>query len=68
MLGVIIAIILLICSPINAGDVLENQTTKNTTEPIIITESNFQEYFDDENSLNSSFENKTIVLEGEMMI
>ena len=65
MLGVLIAIILLICSPINAEDVLENQTTKNTTEPVIITESNFQDYFDDKNSLNSSFENKTIVLEGE---
>ena len=65
VLGVIIAIILLICSPTNAEDVLENQTTKNTTEPVIITESNFQDYFDDKNSLNSSFENKTIVLEGE---
>lgn len=65
VLGVLIAIILFISSPINAEDVLENQTTKNTTEPVIITESNFQEYFDDKNSLNSSFENKTIVLEGE---
>ena len=64
VLGVIIAIILLICSPTNAEDVLENQTTNNT-EPVIITESNFQDYFDDKNSLNSSFENKTIVLEGE---
>ena len=64
-LGVIIAIVLLICSPANAEDVLENLTTENTPEPIIITEDNFQEYFDDENSLNSSFENKTIVLEGE---
>ena len=64
-LGVIIAIILLICSPANAEEDLENLTTKNTPEPIIITENNFQEYFDDKNSLNSSFENKTIVLEGE---
>ncbi len=64
-LGVIIAIILLICSPANAEEDLENLTTKNTPEPIIITENNFQEYFDDKNSLNSSFENKTVVLEGE---
>ena len=64
-LGIIIAIILLICSPANAEEDLENLTTKNTPEPIIITENNFQEYFDDKNSLNSSFENKTVVLEGE---
>ena len=64
-LGVIIAIVLLICSPANAEDVLENLTTENTPEPIIITENNFQDYFDDKNSLNSSFENKTVVLEGE---
>ena len=64
-LGVIIAIILLICSPANAEDALENLTAENTPEPIIITEDNFQEYFDDKNSLNSSFENKTLVLEGE---
>ena len=64
-LGIIIAIILLICSPANAEDALENLTAENTPEPIIITEDNFQEYFDDKNSLNSSFENKTVVLEGE---
>lgn len=64
-LGVIIAIILLICNPANAEDVSENLTTENTPEPIIITENNFQDYFDDKNSLNSSFENKTVVLEGE---
>lgn len=64
-LGIIIAIILLICSPANAEDALENLTAENTPEPIIITEDNFQEYFDNKNSLNSSFENKTVVLEGE---
>ena len=57
--------ILLICSPTNAETALENQTTENTDEPVIITESNFQDYFDNNNSLNSSFENKTVVLEGE---
>ena len=57
--------ILLICSPANAETALENQTTENTDEPVIITESNFQDYFDNNNSLNSSFENKTVVLEGE---
>ena len=67
VLCVLISLILLISSPINAEGDLGNQTIQNTTttEPILMTESNFQDYLDNDNSLNSSFENRTIVLEGE---
>ena len=64
VLCVILTIILLI-SPINAEDNVTVQTPVITNDTIIITEETIQNYFDDTNTLNSSFENKTIKLEGE---
>ena len=64
VLCIILTIILLI-SPINAEDNVTVQTPVVTNHTIIITEDNIQNYFDDTNTLNSSFENKTIQLEGE---
>ncbi len=64
VLCVILTIILLI-TPINAEDNTTVETTDIANNTIIITENNIQNYFDDTNTLNSSFENKTIFLEGE---
>ena len=64
LLFVLLSLILLI-SPINAVDDLENQTVAIAEDTLTITEDNIQDYFNDTNTLNSSFENKTIKLEGE---
>ena len=64
-LCVVITLLLLTCSPINAENDLNNQNNNTTDNVITITEDNIHDYFDNKNSLNSSFENKTIVLEGE---
>lgn len=71
VLCIILSLILFI-SPINAKDGLENQTVNITNDTNIltentltITEDNIQNYFNDTNTLNSSFENKTIMFNGE---
>ncbi len=64
VLCAILSIILLI-SPINAEENITLQAPNIDNDTIIITEENIQNYFDDTNTLNSSFENKTIFLEGE---
>jgi hypothetical protein len=54
-----------IITPINAEEnstILKEDLTQDT---ITITEDNIQNYFDNTNSLNSSFENKTIKFKGE---
>lgn len=64
LLCVILTLIVTI-SPINAEDNSTLLTANITDDAIIITEDNIQNYFDDTNTLNSSFENKTIKFEGE---
>lgn len=57
--------LILLASPINAESDSVNQTGNITDDIIIITEDNIQEHFDDTNTLNSSYENRTIFFEGE---
>ena len=64
LLFIMLTLILLI-SPINAADDLENQDVNATDNTLTVTEDNIQDYFNDTNTLNSSFENKTIRFEGE---
>ncbi len=64
VLCVILSVILVI-SPINAEDNITVQSSDIENNTIVITEDNIQNYFDDTNTLNSSFENETIFFEGE---
>lgn len=57
--------IILVISPINAEDNITVQSPDIENNTIVITEENIQNYFDDTNTLNSSFENETIFFEGE---
>ena len=64
LLCVILTLMVLI-SPINAEDNSTLLAANITGDTIIITEDNIQDYFDDTNTLNSSFENKTLEFQGE---
>ena len=61
----IILIAILLISPINAEENTTASIPNIANDTIIITEDTIQNYFDDKNTLNSSFENKTIFLDGE---
>lgn len=61
----IILISILLISPINAEENTTASIPNIANDTIIITEDTIQNYFDDKNTLNSSFENKTIFLDGE---
>ena len=56
---------MVLISPINAEDNSTLLAANITGDTIIITEDNIQDYFDDTNTLNSSFENKTLEFQGE---
>ncbi len=55
----------MVITPINAEENSTILTADLTQDTITITEDNIQNYFDDTNTLNSSYENKTISFEGE---